>query len=403
MDQQTSRRQWIYATVVLCCYGFFKEFKPSEPFLTPYLEDSKNFTKDQVNAEIYPFWPYSYLVSAVFVFLLTDIARYKPIILLESVAYLLTRVLLIWGTSVFAMQMMQVVYGVATATEIAYFSYIYAAVSVVHFKKVTSYVRAVRLFGQSMAGIAGQVLWQTKAVSLRGLNYFSFASVCVACVFAILLPNVSSCSCCQGTRNRERSLLIYGEDIQEPSMRSGSPFLRLRRWFRGVIRDHWRDFVKFYSNLSLLRWSVWWALATCGWLQVGNYVQSLWKEVADESGVSYDYNGLVEALATLCGAAAAFILSYLRVNWPVWGELTIGVLSFGDSLVLFVASSASELWLAYLCHILFRTTYAFLITIARWASLRPSLAYSRTHSLTHSFTHSLTHSFTHSLFPSLPC
>lgn len=40
---------WIFATVMLCCYGFFKEFKPSEPFLTPYLtSDIKNFTKDQV-------------------------------------------------------------------------------------------------------------------------------------------------------------------------------------------------------------------------------------------------------------------------------------------------------------------------------------------------------------------
>lgn len=41
-------RHWYYATIVLCCYGFFKEFKPSEPFLTPYLEDYKNFTKSQV-------------------------------------------------------------------------------------------------------------------------------------------------------------------------------------------------------------------------------------------------------------------------------------------------------------------------------------------------------------------
>lgn len=43
-------KRWIFATVMLCCYGFFKEFKPSEPFLTPYLtSDTKNFTKDEVN------------------------------------------------------------------------------------------------------------------------------------------------------------------------------------------------------------------------------------------------------------------------------------------------------------------------------------------------------------------
>ena len=41
--------RWLYATIILCCYGFFKEFKPSEPFLTPYLVDYKNFTKSEVS------------------------------------------------------------------------------------------------------------------------------------------------------------------------------------------------------------------------------------------------------------------------------------------------------------------------------------------------------------------
>ena len=44
------RYYWVLATLVLCSYGFFKEFKPSEPFLTLYLtSDIKNFTKDEVN------------------------------------------------------------------------------------------------------------------------------------------------------------------------------------------------------------------------------------------------------------------------------------------------------------------------------------------------------------------
>ena len=45
----TKERKYIYATIILCCYGFFKEFKPSEPFLTPYLVDVKNITKDDVS------------------------------------------------------------------------------------------------------------------------------------------------------------------------------------------------------------------------------------------------------------------------------------------------------------------------------------------------------------------
>ena len=257
------------------------------------------------------------------------------------------------------MQMMQVAYGVATATEIAYFSYIYAVVSIVHFKKVTSYVRAIRLLGQSVAGVLAQVLLQTGALSYLGLNYISFASVCIACVFAILLPNVS-CNC-TGSKNDDNGY------VQQPDLEPLPYARKCRLWFIGIVRKRWVDFKKFYSVLELLKWSIWWALAMCGVLQVGNYVQSLWKQVADESGAPHEYNGLVEALATLCAAAAAFILSFkfMKVNWPVWGELTIGALSLLDSVLLLVASSTKALWLAYICHILYRTTYAFLITIAR--------------------------------------
>lgn len=358
-------RRWIYATLILCGYGFFKEFKPSEPFLTPYLTDNttKNFTKDEVNSQIYVYWPYSFLIAEIFVLLLTDIVRYKPVILVEATAYLMTRFLLIWGTNVVSMQMMQVVYGIATATEIAYFSYIYPAVSLKHYKKVTSYVRAVRLFGQAMAGIVGQILISTKAFNYLQLNYFSCASVFVACVFAILLPNLCSCSCWNGTETQKTSSRGMGTCAQA-----------VADYIRTTTHKRLLDLKAYYSSPSLLKWSLWWALATCGYLQVGNYVQSLWKEIATSTGVSYEYNGLVEAITTLCSAFAAFTLSFMKVNWPLWGELTIGCLSLLDSAVLFIAASTKLLWLAYICHILYRTTYAFLITIAS-----TQLAYAITH------------------------
>ena len=309
----------------------------------------------QVNSQIYTYWPYSYLVSALLVFLLTDLLRYKPVILVESLAYLATRLLLIWGTSIHSMQWMQVAYGVATATEIAYFSYIYVAVSTVHYKKVTSYLRAVRLFGQSMSGILGQILISTQIAGYVTLNYISFASVSVACVFAVLLPGVYDCACCNAFSCKGRKVV----DEHTPKTDFFS-------WLTTNITNRVKDFVKFYLQLNLLRWSIWWALAMCGVLQVGNYVQSLWKEVASSSGATYEYNGIVEAVATLSAAGAAFILSVLKVNWSLWGELTIGVLSLVDSGTLFLASTASELWLVYLCHIFYRTTYTFLITIARY-------------------------------------
>lgn len=305
-----------------------------------------------MNSKVYPYWPYSYLVAVFFTFLFTDMLRYTPVILFESLAYLATRFLLIWGTSIMDMRWMQIVYGVATATEIAYFSYIYTAVSVGHFKHMTGCVRAVRLFGQSTSALLGQILLSTHVFNTLQLNYISLASVSLACCFAVMLPfsGVVEGTCCK-TPIIPKNSTVRGN------------------WLVRELKYRFRDFVKFYSQPSLLKWSVWWALAMCGVLQVGNYVQSLWKEVADSQGVSHDkvheYNGVVEALATLCGAGAAALVSVLKVNWAVWGEVTIGVLSLLDALLLVAASFAAELWTVYLCHIVYRATYSFLITVAR--------------------------------------
>jgi thiamine transporter 2/3 len=140
------------------------------------------------------------------------------------------------------------------------------------------------------------------------------------------------------------------------------------------IYDTWRnqlcDFIRFYTNLSLLRWSLWWAFAMCGMLQVGNYVQSLWKVINidnhdyDAVDRRYEMNGLVEGMTDLGAAAMALLASLLRVDWSLWGELTMGSLSLLAAIVLMVSSYTGYVWLAYMCHVMFRSTYAFIITIA---------------------------------------
>lgn len=357
------RHLWIYATVVLLLYGFFKELKPSEAFLTPYLTNDtggKNFSVDDVNDNVYPFWTYSYLVSALFVFLFTDVARYNPIILIEAVAYLTTRALLIWGDTITAMQLMQVAYGVATATEVGYYSYIYSAVPPRHYERLTGPVRAVVLFGRSISSFVGQILFTTGCLDYYGLNYFSMASVCVSAVFAMLLPWYFSCPC---QYVKAESTL----DLQEP------PHTRTKTcqlWVKEMAFGRFVDLVRFYLRPSLFKWSLWWAIAMCGVLQVGNYVQSLWKVILKESHNSAlldnrrEWNGLVEGTTDLVAASCALLASFLKVNWPVWGELTMGVLSLVDALMLLLASHTQIIWIAYGAHVVYRSSYAFVITIA---------------------------------------
>lgn len=74
-----------------------------------------------------------------------------------------------------------------------------------------------------------------------------------------------------------------------------------------VLRMLSSDFLQCYRCNTLLAWSLWWALSTCGYFQVINYAQALWEKVLP----SHDnkiYNGYVETLATLLGEGSPHLL-----------------------------------------------------------------------------------------------
>ena len=343
--------KWALVTALLCTFGFFKEFKPSEDYLNSYLTAPKNssdeglgFPNTVTSEDIYPWSTYSFLVAAFFTFPVTDALLYKPVIIVEGFSYLSTRVLLIWGDKVDWQRIAQATYGIASATEIAYYAYIYTVVPTERYKQVASYTRTTVLLSRALAGYLAQALYSTNTLNLKQLNYFSLASVSVSVfisfIILIVLPNTNNCSC--------------------------------NRSFQKILSDMWKDFKKFYYEQPMLfKWSLWWAFATCGVLQVGNYVQNLWTYIEELPGNEnalehrHVYNGGVEATATIFAAGAAFVISVLKVNWPLWGEFTIALFSLLDAVLLFVAASAETLWLAYICHILYRMSYSFLITIAR--------------------------------------
>lgn len=343
--------RWAFVTAMLCSFGFFKEFKPSEDYLNTYITKPKNesdpglgISDEAAYKKIYPWSTYSFLIAAFFTFPVTDALLYKPVIVVEGFSYLSTRVLLIWGDTIGWQRLAQITYGIAGATEIAYYAYIYTVVPTQYYKRVASYTRTTVLMSRALAGYLAQALYSSHTLNLKQLNYFSLASVSLSVflsfVILIVLPNTNNCSC-----NRD---------------------------FWKIVSDMWKDFKKFYIQQPMLfKWSLWWAFATCGVLQVGNYVQSLWKYIEELPGNEHAlknrhlYNGAVEATATICAAGAAFIISLLKVNWPLWGELTIALFSLLDAVLLFVAASANTLWLAYVCHICYRMSYSFLITIAR--------------------------------------
>ncbi|KAK2540913.1 hypothetical protein Q9233_000966 [Columba guinea] len=342
---------WALPTGLLCAYGFFCSVRPSEPFLTRYLlEPHKNLSETQVFNEIYPVWTYSYLALLFPVFLATDYLRYKPVVLLQGLSLIVTWFMLLYAQGLRAVQFLEFFYGIGTATDIAYYSYIYSVVDINLYQKVTSYCRSATLVGYTVGSVSGQVLVSVAGWSLFSLNVISLTSISVAFGTAWFLPMP------------QKSLFFHHVSSQELGWEMKS-MQEQKVDIVKVLKDLWRDLLQCYSSRTLLCWSVWWALSTCGYFQVINYAQGLWEMVLPSHSTEI-YNGAVEAASTLLGAVAVFVVGHIKTSWAMWGEVALALFSFLIAAAVYIMDTVRNIWVCYASYVVFRIIYMLLITIA---------------------------------------
>ena len=123
--------------------------------------------------DIYPVGTYSYLATLVLVFLLTDFVRYKPVIILCGLSGTITFLIMIFGSSVQALQALEFTYGLFLSTEVAYFTYIYAKVEKTHYQAVSSYTRSSYLIGRFLSGVVAQLTTTFGFLNYHQLNYLT--------------------------------------------------------------------------------------------------------------------------------------------------------------------------------------------------------------------------------------
>ncbi|KAM9469156.1 thiamine transporter 1 [Clarias gariepinus] len=392
------RTGWCFPTTLLCLYGFFSSVKPLEPFLISYMTGpDKNLTIEQVANQIFPVWTYSYLAMLLPVFLLTDWLRYKPVIMVQCLALFSTNVMLLWLESVGGMQAMQFTYSVVTACEVAYFSYIYSVVDLQYYLKATSFCRAAQLIGYTFGSVAGQILLSFKLMSYYYILVFTLVLISISFIISILLPmprtsmffhqnkrndkggdmnQVKDCNEKEKTVETEKGKTDcndHSEEFMEDKQQDleiaqeeilvGSGADAEKAGCCETIRQLWMDFLRCFSSKEMLIWSVWWAMATCGYNQTVNYVQALWETVEPSKNDTL-FNGGVEAVSNLFGAASAYGVGFSRVNWSHWGELALGSLSALSSAALYIMVFISNIWICYGGYIIFKSLYMLLITIA---------------------------------------
>lgn len=121
-----------------------------------------------------------------------------------------------------------------------------------------------------------------------------------------------------------------------------------------------KHFAESYSNKYVLRWSIWWALATGGYLQVQAYIQALWSELGHyEPG----YNGLVQTALTIFGVVSALFAGVLKLNWRLIGNLLLVLWNLFAGGVVLGGSVTDSIAASYICYIIFGGLYQFMITV----------------------------------------
>lgn len=129
---------------------------------------------------------------------------------------------------------------------------------------------------------------------------------------------LAQCECiCMKTHTQSFDHVWPAPLVMQISSSSETP-----RHSSGLVEVLWilfDDFLKCYRCQTLLAWSLWWALATCGYFQIINYAQALWENVRPSQDYEI-YNGYVETLSTLLGEGATkgCQCHFIKFNNDLW-------------------------------------------------------------------------------------
>ncbi|KAM8934140.1 reduced folate transporter [Pelodytes ibericus] len=356
-------KQWKFLLFYLCFYGFMTQLRPGESFITPFLlSPAKNFTKEQVTNEITPVLSYSYMAVLVPVFLLTDLLRYKPVLVLQSLSHISVWLLLLYGSDIIAMQFMEFFYGITMAARVAYSSYIFSLVSPARYQRAAGYSRSSVLMGVFLSSVLGQLLISLAGVPYQTLNYISLGFMIFGLILTFFLQrpkrslffnkNYSK----QNNGGHQSELQKINPEDKKGGLCSGykdSVFFRMLLEVKGT-----------FCHPRLRLWCFWWIFNSAGYYLMIYYVQILWDEIYPAKDKRRVYNGAVDAVSTLLGAITSFSAGYVKIRWSLWSELVIGLVTSFQAGLLILMSTTSNIWVCYVAYILFRGSYQFLVPIA---------------------------------------
>lgn len=166
----------------------------------------------------------------------------------------------------------------------------------------------------------------------------------MALIWALFIPRVTTS-------------LYFNRDTN--GKRSDSP-----KNILSAFRLIWIHFKTSYTNKMVVLWSFYYAIALCFYIQITAYIQVLWISIDDSQEVIY--NGAVDAILTLLGAAVSILAGKIHVNFlksRVQTLLVLTIISSVQGAFVILAAQSPTLLLCYIFYISFGVAYAFGITI----------------------------------------
>ncbi|EDW42683.1 thiamine transporter 2 [Drosophila sechellia] len=356
---------WLKISCVLCIFGFLRELRPSEPYHAEILMGEwYHVTQDQVNRSVYPVGTYSYLALLIFVFLITDLLRYKPVIIANAITGICIWGTLIWTSTLSGLQAVEVFYGFYQAGEVAYYSYIYAKVDKQYYPRVTSHTRAAMFVGKLVAGILAQLVIGMKWMNYKQLFYISVSSQVAALLWAFFLPKVEKSlyfhnrsEAIEGGTKAEGGNLEKGSE--QPSTEEANQEKKVPAW-----QLLWFHFRSAYTNALVIQWSLWYAISLAGFLQITTYMQVVWKSFENEPTIAW--NGAVDVALTLLSAVFALLAGYFHAGRLSTRAslLSMALLSVLEGGCVLLSCWTDDIYLSYLGYVLYGGLFAFTITVA---------------------------------------
>lgn len=356
---QEEPRAWKFAVIFLCFYGFMSSIKPGEPFITPYLLSvEKNFTREQVTNEITPVLTYSYMAVLVPAFLLTDFLRYKPVLVIQGFSQVSIWLILLLGSTLLQMQLMEFFYGITMACRVAYSSYIFSLVSPVMYQRVAGYSRSAVLLGVFTSSVLGQLCLSLGNITYYTLSAISLGFVSFGLLLAACLPWPKRSLFFNRSQEKEKATKAETDQMNPTQSRNSC----MSKWKDSVLVQMMLELKHLVKKPNLRLWSLWWIFNSTGYYLVLFYVHILWNKVYPTNA----YNGGVEAASTLLSALTSFIAGYAKIRWNVWSELVIAVITALQAGLLLLMGTTDNIWVCYIAYVLFRGFYQFLVPIATY-------------------------------------